>query len=154
VSIHDFTAQLSRMNLPWWVGRTVSGVLAFHAVITGWDYYCTPESADPVRSLKMVEKLATLHTWGIWYMVAGGVLAVGLVFRRHALVWLGHALCAALYAGFTVAILQAVWAYALTSLDETQGPLWRAFTSSLAITVVHALLCWIRGPIPRKGDEQ
>lgn len=154
MSIHDFAAQLSRMNLPWWVGRTVSAFLAFHAVVTGWDYYCTPTTADRLRPLTMVEELATLHTWGIWFMVAGGMLSVGIVLRRHALVWFGHLLCAVLYAGFTAATTQAVWQYSRGTLDETQGPLWRSVTSVLAITVIHVLLCWVRGPVPRKGDDQ
>lgn len=101
----------------------------------------------------MVERVATLHTWGLWYLVAGGILTLGLLVGRHVLVWLGHLLCAGLYAGFAVATTQAVWAYQHSDQAQTGGWVWRAAYVGFMIAIGHGALCWLRGPIPRRGDE-
>jgi len=152
VSINDFRALLATTPIPWYMARALSWFLAVNAAITGWDYMHTPGRAP--QSLTMVEKLASLHTWGILFTVAGGILAVGLLLKRHAAVWLGHFLCAVLYAGFTVATAQAVWQFSHTPEAKFTGSIYRAVTMSLVVTVAHVILCWARGPVPRRGDEQ
>lgn len=154
MSFTDFTAKLSATPIPWYLARMLSWFLALNAVITGWDYMHTPATAPGATSLKMVVRLASLHTWGILFLAAGGVLVLGLIFKRHAAVWLGHFVCAVLYIGFTGATAQAVWQFSQTEAAKSSGSLWRAVTMSLAITAAHGLLCWARGPIPRRGDEQ
>lgn len=151
MSINDFVARLDRLDMPWWVARTISWFLTLNAFTTSWDYLHTPEVAPTARSLTMVEQIATLHTWGIWYGLAGGVLTLGLLFTRHAVVWLGHFLLSLLYAGFAVATFQAVLEYAGSPQEEAGGPIWRAASWSLLLFVLHSLLCWTRGPIPRRG---
>jgi hypothetical protein len=101
----------------------------------------------------MVERIATLHTWGILFMIAGGILAIGLMISRHAIVWLGHFACAILYSGFAGATLQAVWDYQHSPAVQTGGYIWRAAYFAFMVAVGHAFLCWLRGPIPRRGDE-
>jgi len=154
VSLKQFAAKLAATPIPWQLARLVSAFLALNALVTGWDYLHTPTAAPTARSLTMVERLATLHTWGIWFMVAGGLLAVGLLVRRHVLVWAGHLLCSVLYVAFTAATVQAVAEYMQSAAAKGQASIWRAITTSLALTVLHIILCWLRGPVPRKGDEQ
>jgi hypothetical protein len=152
LSLYDFTARLSATSIPWYLARMLSWFLALNAVTTGWDYMHTPGRTP--QSLTMVERLATLHTWGILFIAAGGILALGLLFKRHAAVWLGHFACAVLYVGFTAATAQAVWQVSHSPAAESSPSIWRAVTVSLAITAAHGILCWVRGPIPRRGDEQ
>jgi hypothetical protein len=154
VSIHDFVARLDRLNLPWWVARTMSWLLAVHAFATGYDYINTPEEAPQAKSLVMVERIATLHTWGIWYLLAGCVLVAGLLIVRHAIVWLGHFSLLVLYAGFAVATLQAVVKYSSSPAEAGNGPLWRAATAAFLFAGLHLLLMWARGPIPRRGEAR
>lgn len=151
MSINDFTARLATTGLPWYVARTLSWFTALNALVTGYDYMNTP--ADTTRSLTVVEELASLHTWGAWYVAGGVILTLGLVMRRHFVVWSGHFLLAALYVGFTIATFQAVWDTMHSPQAKQLGSIWRAVTASLVITVLHIALCYIRGPIPRRGDE-
>jgi len=152
MSIDDFKAKLARTPLPWWLARTASWMLAGHAFVTGYDYL-HPPGAIP-NSLTMVERLATLRTWGLWYLIAAGVLALGLTIGRHSLVWLGHLACAILYFGFAGATLQAVWHYQNSPQVQVGGYIWRAAYVAVMIAVSHFVLAWFRGPIPRRGDEQ
>ena len=152
MSITDFTAKLDRLQLPWWAARIMSWLLAAHAFTTGYDYINTPDEAPTAKSLAMVERIATLHTWGLWYLLAGGALVLGLLFTRHAVVWLGHFALFVLYAGFAVATLQAVAVYAGSPLEDVNGPLWRAVSSAFLFAGFHLVLMWARGPIPRPGD--
>lgn len=154
MSLADFTARLDRLQLPWFVARTMSWFLAIHAFVVGWDYVHTPNTASAAKSLAMVERMASLHTWGLWYVAVGSVLVVGLAFRRHAVVWLGHFGLMIMYAGFAVATLQAVYRYAQTPLEVQEGPVWRAVTSAFLLAAFHGLLCWTRGPVPRRGEPR
>ena len=151
MSITDFAARLDRLSMPWWVTRTMSWLLAFHALATAGDYLYSPPTADLSRSLTMVARIASIHTWGAWYLTFAIVLIAGLLVRRHTVVWLGHLGLSIMYAGFAVATLQATLNYAGTPLEETQGPIWRAVTSAFLLAGFHILLCWTRGPIPRRG---
>ena len=150
MSIDDFAAKLSHTPVPWWLARAASWALAGYALVTGIDYLHTSQAIG--RSLTMVEKFATLHTWGIWYLMAGGILALGLLAGRHVLVWLGHLLCAGLYGAFAAATLQAVVEFQ-RSPQAASGWIWRAAYLSFMIFLGHIFLCWLRGPIPRRGDE-
>lgn len=152
MSITDFRARLHASEIPESLVRILSGSLAINAAVTGWDYIHSPPKA--AVTLKMVERLASLHTWGVLFIVAGGMLALGLILRRHALVWLGHLLCSGMYVAFTVATAQAVWEFTHSPLGQAAGSFWRAVSMSAAITVTHVVLCYARGPIPRRGDDQ
>ena len=152
MSLDDFAAKLSHTPVPWWLARAASWALAGYALITGIDLIHPPSAAIP-RTLLMVEKLATLHTWGIWYLISGGLLALGLLLGRHVLVWIGHFACAVLYLGFAVATTQAVWDYQNSPAVQTSGWVWRAAYVSFMIAFGHAALCVLRGPVPRRGDE-
>lgn len=154
MSLTQFAARLATTAIPWQLARFVSWVLALNALATGWDYINTPPTASAARSLTVVEKIATLHTWGILFLVAGGLLALGLLVKRHALVWVGHLFCAGLYVGFLTATVQAVLTYMQSDLAKVQGPIWRGITSAAVVTVLHVVLCWLRGPIPRKGEAK
>jgi len=154
VSLDDFTARLATTSIPWHMARLLSWILAVHALVTGWDYLHTPESAVAAKSLKIVIELADLHTWGAAFLAGGATLILGLIVRRHAAVWLGHLLCAAMYCMFSIATAQAVWEYSRTDVADQQGSIWRGVTQALVITALHAILCYVRGPVPRKGDEQ
>lgn len=151
MSISDFAAKLSHTPVPWWMARAASWALAGYAFICGYDYLNTPPAVG--RSLTMVERIATLHTWGICFILSGGVLAVGLMFGRHAVVWLGHFACAILYGGFAGATLQAVWDYQHSPAVHTGGYIWRAAYLAFMVAIGHAALCALRGPIPHRGDE-
>lgn len=153
MSIYDFAAKLSHTPVPWWLARAASWALAGYAIVTGVDYLNTPPSPPGIQSLKMVERLATLHTWGVWFVVAGGSLALGLAFGRHVIVWLGHFLLTLLYTGFAVATTQAVWDYQHTPAADAEGWIWRAAYVSFMIAIGHGALAWLRGPVPRRGDE-
>jgi hypothetical protein len=150
VSFSDISARLAATEIPWKLARTLSWFLAVNTAGAGWDYYHTPPTA--ARTLEMVERFASLHTWGILYLVSAGILMLGLLFSRHVVVWLGHLLGAGLYALFTVATAQTVWQ--LTRDDQIQVSLWRFVTQSAVIAAGHVFLCWARGPVPRRGDEQ
>lgn len=149
MSISDFAAKLDRIQLPWWVARTMSWVLALSAFVTGWDYLHTPETAVTAKSLKMVVQLATLHTWGIWFVVFASILTFGLLTTRHALVWLGHFGLFILFAGFAAATLQAVAQYEMGP-ETGQGTVWRAVTMGVMQVAFHGLLCIARGAVPRR----
>lgn len=151
MSINDFAAKLAHTDVPWWLARAASWGLAGYSIVTGLDYLNTP--TPKLRSLTMVEKLATLHTWGIWFIVAGAVLTLGLLAGRHVMVWLGHLACAVLYFGFAGATLQAVMLYQSTPEAEAAGWIWRAAYLAFMVALGHAALCWLRGPVPRRGDE-
>lgn len=152
MSLDDFRARLASTPIPWNLARTLSWFLAVNALVTGYDYLDTPGSSP--QSLKMVEEIASLHTWGVLFLAAGGVLSLGLLFKRHAAVWLGHFACFVLYVGFTVATAQAVWQFSQSNAADSMPSIWRAVSMSLVITVAHGVLCLARGPIPRRGDEQ
>lgn len=152
MSISDFAARLSHTPVPWWLARAASWALAGYAVVTGIDYLNTPPQVG--RSLTMVEKLTTLHNWGVLYIVCGAVLVMGLLIGRHALVWLGHVACAALYSGFAAATLQAVWQYQHSPAAAQGGWIWRAAYVAFMIAVGHFALAWFRGPIPRRGEAE
>lgn len=150
MSLNDFAAKLSHTPVPWWLARAASVALAGYAIVTGIDYLHTP--ARTGRSLTMVERIATLHTWGVWYVIAGATLGFGLLLGRHVIVWFGHLLCAALYGAFAAATTQAVLDFQQSPAAAT-GWIWRAAYVSFMIFVGHVFLCWLRGPIPRRGDE-
>lgn len=154
MSINDFGARLATTGLPWYVARTLSWFLAFNTLVTGWDYLHTPSDAAAARSLSMVIRLWDLHTWGSWYIAGGLLLLLGLTIRRHFVVWLGHFLLAGMYAGFTVATFQGVWVAMHSPMASQLGSIWRAVSTSVVITLLHIVLCYIRGPIPRRGDER
>lgn len=151
MSINDFVAKLAHTDVPWWLARSASWSLAGYSIVTGIDYLNTP--TPKLRSLTMVEKLATLHTWGIWFIVAGAVLTLGLMTGRHVMVWLGHLACAVLGFGFAGATLQAVLRYQASPEAESAGWIWRAAYLAFMVALAHAALCWLRGPVPRRGDE-
>jgi hypothetical protein len=152
VSIDDFAARLSHTPVPWWVARAASWALAGYAIVTGIDLLHPP--AAPAFSLKMVERLASLHTWGIWFLITGSVLTLGLLVGRHVLVWLGHFACSILYFGFAGATFQAVWQYQHSPYASQGGWIWRAAYVALMIAVGHFALAWFRGPIPRRGEAE
>lgn len=152
MSIDDFAAKLSHTPVPWWLARAASWALAGYAIVTGLDYLNTPPSVG--RTLTMVERLATLHTWGICYIVSGSILALGLLLGRHAVVWLGHFACSILYFGFAGATLQAVWAFQTSPAADNSGWLWRFAYVAFMIALGHFMLAWFRGPIPRRRDDQ
>lgn len=154
MSLKQFTARLAATALPWQLARALSWILALNALVTGWDYIHTPDGATTARSLTMVERIATLQTWGVWFLIAGGILTVGLLVRRHVLVWAGHLLCSGLYIGFLTATIQAVIDYMQTPAADVSGPIWRGITGAAVTTVLHVFLCYVRGPVPRRGDEQ
>lgn len=153
MSITDFVAKLAHTDVPWWMARAASWALAGYAIVTGLDYLNTPVTAPAVRSLAMVTEIASLHTWGEWYLVTGGLLTLGLVTGRHVLVWAGHLISAVLYAGFAAATLQAVIKYQDSPSAAEQGWIWRVAYVGLLIAAGHVMLCWLRGPVPRRGDE-
>jgi hypothetical protein len=153
VSLRQFAARLATTPLPWQLARALSWLLTANAVVTGWDYLHTPASTPTARSLTMVERIATLHTWGIFFLIGGLLLALGLLARRHVLVWAGHLICSVLYVGFTAATVQAVIDYS-RSPQSAAGSILRAVTTSAVLTVLHIFLCYVRGPVPRIGDEQ
>lgn len=153
MSLNDFAAKLSHTPVPWWLARAASWALAGYAIVTGLDYLNTPRDAPGAVALRMVVRLASLHTWGIWFVLAGSILGLGLLLGRHALVWVGHLACTILYFGFAGATLQAVWNYQHSPLAQTGGNLWRAAYVAFMIAIGHAALCALRGPIPRRGDE-
>lgn len=153
MSLDDFKARLAHTAIPWQAARGISWFLGVYAVVTGWDYLHTPTGAAG-RSLTVVERLATLHTWGILFIITGGVLMLGLAAKRHLLVWVGHFVCCILYAGFTIATVQAVLDVMLSPPPgATPSSIWRAIPIALLPAVLHGLLCAIRGFVPRKGDE-
>lgn len=152
MSINDFTARLATTGLPWYIARTLSWVVAVNALVTGNDYLHPPELQP--RSLTVVEELASLHTWGVWYIIGGTILVLGLTARLHFVVWIGHFLLAGMYTGFTIATFQAVWTAMHSPQVGTLGSIWRAVSMSAVVTILHIVLCYIRGPIPRRGDEQ
>lgn len=156
MSIREFAAKLSVTPVPWYFARTISWFLAINGLVTAWDYLHPPTIKLPgtSRALTIVELIASLHTWGIAFLIASAVLTLGLATRRHSAVWLGHLLSAGMFAMFTIATTQSVWTYAHTPAAEQLGSVWRAVTQSLVITILHVILCIIRGPVPRKGDEQ
>lgn len=132
------------------MARVGSWLLAGYAIVTGIDYLHPPVQA--FQNLKMVEQIASLHTWGLWYVVAGSVLMVGLTAGRHTVVWLGHLLCAGLYGAFGAATIQAVITYQSAPVQPV-GWIWRAAYVAVMIFAAHVGLCWLRGPIPRRGEE-
>lgn len=154
MSFADFTARLAHTAVPWWAARALSWLLAIHTTVTGWDYFFTPATAASSRSLTIVERIASLHAWGVVFLAAGLVLTLGLLVRRHFLVWLGHVLGAGLFFAFSIATAQAVWLFSQTPAADGQGPIWRAITQALLPTAGHLILCYVRGPVPRKGDER
>lgn len=151
MSLADFTARLANTAIPWWLARTLSWVLALHTLASGLDYINTPASAATARSLTIVEEIADLQTWGVIFLAADALLVVGLLFRLHLMVWIGHLLNAGLFFAFTIATAQAVWLYFQTPAVDTQGWILRAVTQSLVGLAGHLILLYIRGPVPRKG---
>lgn len=151
MSITDFTARLSRTPVPWWLARAASFALAGYAIVTGLDYINTPQQVG--RTLTMVERLATLHTWGVWYIVCGSSLGLGLMLGRRALVWLGHFACSILYFGFAGATLQAVWKFQHSPAAENAGWLWRFAYVAFMIAIGHFMLAWFHNPVQRRGEE-
>lgn len=152
MSISDFAARLAHTPVPWWLARAASWALAGYAIVTGIDYLNTPPQVG--RSLTMVEKLTTLHNWGVLYIACGAMLTLGLLAGRHALVWLGHVACAVLYFGFAAATLQAVWQYQHSPAASQGGWIWRVAYVAFMIAVGHFALAWFRGPIPRRGEAE
>jgi hypothetical protein len=149
VSLDDFKARLAKTAIPWQAARALSWFLGIYAVITGYDYMNTP---NPVgRSLTVVERIASLQTWGIYFTVTGLMLLIGLATRRHLLVWLGHFVCGILYAGFTVATIQAVFEIMGSEAGRAQGSILRAIPAAVLPAALHGLLCAVRGFVPRKG---
>jgi hypothetical protein len=152
MSISDFAARLSHTPVPWWMARAASWALAGYALVTGLDLLHPPPVTG--RTLLIVEKVASLHSWGVWYLICGGVLTAGLFGGRHIVVWLGHIACAGLHIGFALATLQAVWNYQHEpELVAVNGWLWRAPYVAFLIAFGHGTLAYLRGPVPRRGDE-
>ena len=151
MSITDFAAKLSHTPVPWWIARLLSWFLAANAIVTGWDYLHTPTRV--ATSLTVVERIATIHTWGYWFLGCGIVLAAGLSLSRHAMVWIGHFALSLMYVGFTVATFQAVYGVMTAPTANPTGSIWRAVSQSAVITALHVILCAVRGIIPRRGDD-
>lgn len=153
MSLADFKARLARTAIPWQMARAMSWFLGVYAVITGWDYMHTPGGVTG-RSLTVVERLASLHTWGICFVVTGVALMLGLLIKRHLVVWVGHFVCCILYAGFTLATVQGVIEYMFNPPPGAASvSIWRAIPAALLPAALHGLLCAVRGFVPRKGEQ-
>lgn len=152
MSFADFRAKLSATPIPWQWARFLSWVLAGNSLIWGWDLTHTPPRVT--KSLTIIETMASLHTWGKWFYVGGALLLLGLLIKRHLVVWIGHGVCAVLYLGFTVSTFQAVREAMANPAIAAQGSIWRAVANVGLCFVLHLVLCVIRGFVPRRGDEQ
>lgn len=121
--------------------RLLSWLLGIFALTRGLDYW---RSVGGTESLKIVEAIAPLTTWGITLVVAATLLLAGLVFRIHEVVWVGHVACAGIYIMLTIATAQAV---------IPAGTGYRGVGPLATVTVLHIMLAVVRGPIP-KGTRQ
>lgn len=129
--------QLHDEPIPRWATRLLSWLLGFFALVRGTDYW---QSLGGTESLRMVEAIAPLTSWGVALMVAAVILLTGLLARIHEIVWAGHVACAGIYFMLTIATAQAV---------VPAGTGYRGIGPLATVTTLHALLAVVRGPIPK-----
>lgn len=133
--------QLRDEPIPEWATRFLSWMVGVFALLRGTDYW---RSSGGTESLRMVEAIAPLNTWGVVLTVVSVALLVGLIARIHELVWAGHVVCAGIYFMLTIATAQAV---------IPTGTGYRGIGPLVTVTTLHVLLALVRGPIP-KGTRQ
>lgn len=123
--------------IPEWAVRLLSWILGVTAFVRGFDYW---HSNGGTESLRIIEAIAPLTTWGVALMVIASLLVIGLTSRIHEVVWFAHLLCAAIYTMLTIATAQAV---------IPAGTGYRGVGPLFTVTVLHILLAVVRGPIPK-----
>jgi hypothetical protein len=149
VSFSDLAAKLTEVEVPWWLLQLISWVLAMLAMVSGWDYTHIPDRAVTARSLTVVEQLWSMSIWGFLYYLSGSLLVLGLLIRRHVVVWLGHAMGVVLGVGFTIATTQGVIDFMSSTTAQSVGSFWRSIMYVLLPTILHGAVCVVLRPIPR-----
>lgn len=107
--------------------------------------YLTPNNSTPgkerLSTLELAENVYPLPLWGGFIAIGVAFLLVGLIQRRHVVVWLGHATLTAVYVMLFIALF--VPTVIFTPFDN-----WRTFTTLLLPMLIQILLLMRTGPKP------
>ena len=110
-----------------------------------YDYMTPPspgaEVATPQTSLEMAEMVYPLRVWGSFFALGAAFLIIGLIQKRHLIVWLGHATLTATYVVLFIALFISTIVY--TPLDN-----YRVFTVLIVPLTLQNLLMMRTGPKP------
>lgn len=96
--------------------------------------------------LLVVENTMPLHAWSIFFITFGLLTLVGLIIRRHFLVWLGHSVLALLHGSLAIGIF----------IQVAQIPYWdgiRVGSVLMLPTTFHLVMATRMGPRPLMGDN-
>lgn len=120
-----------------------SWVLSIIAGIRGVDYL---RSRDiPLGpSLALVERSFPIVLWGSWFCAGAGILMMGLITRRHFIVWAGYA---TLFVGYTLLAVGLVVPFLPADIGARTG------AQTLYVGLVHFLLMIRTGAVPLKRSE-
>ncbi|ACP33501.1 hypothetical protein [Corynebacterium aurimucosum] len=78
----------------------IFGLFTVQGANRGVDYI-TGDRPDVTQSLTVVEEAMPLQVWGVLFLMASLVVAVGMVFRRHNIIIAGCLYFVVLYSGIT-----------------------------------------------------
>lgn len=114
---------------------TLKLLLAVGAIIRSEDY-----AHGVVDQFGVLEAAMPMIVWAVWSFLVGSLILVGVVWRGHFLVWLGHALGAALYLLLALAQIGAAfdgWPPLADAALRTAVPwsLWAAGNALLVILI-------------------
>lgn len=135
-----------------WVPARLTGpdmLLVLYAMILtpslrAYDY--AYESSETASALSAVERFAPLWAWSIPFGIGALLLLLGVLSRRHLVVYIGHSVLACTYTVLMVGIFAGVVGHPW--LDGLRG------ASALLLPVALHWLCWWRtGPAPVKPSK-
>lgn len=120
-------------------------VLVATALFRGFDYL-TPSIIPPGPVSESMTGAFPLEIWGTFILVPTVCLALGLVFRVHFAIWIGHGLLGVVYATILTSLL-------LVYIDRPLLDGIRSATVLLTPMALHALLCARTGWRPARWDR-
>lgn len=112
------------------------------ALVRSWDYL-TPGAHTSAPVMETMRLAMPLQVWGVLIGVPALMLYVGMLTRAARLVWIAHAVLAALYAALAVSL----------GVEYVQRPWFdgiRSATALVAPAAFHALLA-VRSVLPGRG---
>lgn len=124
---------------------TVVALLTIQTVIVAADFLRAAE-LDGV-DYRLIDSAAAEAAWGFGFLGSALLVVVGIVLKRHLLVFLGHGLLFLMWALFGVGVSIAI----LGSDGWSQG--WRAGFNPLAVAGIHLLIALRTGPTPLHTED-
>lgn len=114
-----------------------------HAYTRGIDY--TNGRISDSESFTVVNNAFIPQVWGSGFLIGALLVTVGMLFKMHRTVWVGHATLGIFYAGIALALAQPL----LFGGSNTT----RSLAIAMAAGILHLYVALRTGPVPLEEGE-